>query len=48
MWPLAHALLGFCEGSDEHAFGDSGVNQNQTIHAGGGHECKEFRMFEAV
>ena len=45
-WPKL--CSGFAKVVASMLFGNSGVNQDQTIHAGGGHECKEFRMFEAV
>jgi len=29
-------------------FGDSGVNENEAVDTGGGHESKKFGVFEAV
>ena len=46
--PRTQLRSGFAKIVASMWFGNSGVNQDQTIHAGGGHECKEFRMFEAV
>ena len=46
--PWTKLCSGFAKVVASMLFGDSGVNQNQTIHAGGGHECKEFSTFEAV
>ena len=45
---LGQVRRGFHEGSVSVLFGNSGVNENEAIYTGGGHECKEFGMFEAV
>ena len=29
-------------------FGNPCINKNEAINTGGGHECQEFRMFEAI
>ena len=46
--PWTKLCTGFTKIVASMLFGNSGVNQDQTIHAGGGHESKEFRMFKAV
>ena len=46
--PWTKLCSGFAQVMSSVLFGYAGVNQDQTIHTGGGHECKEFRMFEAV
>ena len=46
--PRTQLCSGFAKIVASMRFGNSGVNQDQTIHAGRGHKGKEFSMFEAV